>query len=69
MNCRQTGGDLACYVTNYGLPDQNLANADAAEARVSPRRPGRNEEEQDPADTHVARKRAAAEEALAEWDR
>ena len=33
MNCRQTGGDLACYVTNYGLPDQNLANADAAEAQ------------------------------------
>ena len=33
MHCRQNGGDLACYVTNYGLPDQNLANADAAEAQ------------------------------------
>jgi hypothetical protein len=31
MNCRMNGADLACYVTNYGLPDQNLANADAAE--------------------------------------
>jgi hypothetical protein len=30
MNCRQNGADLACYVTNYGLPDQNPANADAA---------------------------------------
>jgi len=30
MNCRQNGTDLACYVTNYGLPDQNPANADAA---------------------------------------
>jgi len=33
MNCKQTGADLACYVTNYGLPDQNLSNADAAEAK------------------------------------
>ena len=33
MNCKQNGSDLACYVTNYGLPDQNLANADAAEAK------------------------------------
>ncbi|HEX7150276.1 MAG TPA: hypothetical protein VF618_02225 [Thermoanaerobaculia bacterium] len=31
MNCKVTGADLACFVTNYGLPDQNLANADAAE--------------------------------------
>ena len=30
MNCKQTGGDLNCYVTNYGAPDQNPANADAA---------------------------------------
>jgi hypothetical protein len=30
MNCKKTGNDLACYVTNYGLPDQNPANADAA---------------------------------------
>jgi hypothetical protein len=33
MNCKQTGSDLACYVTNYGAPDQNLANADAAETK------------------------------------
>jgi len=31
MNCRKTGNDLACYVTNYGLPDQNPQNADDAE--------------------------------------
>jgi hypothetical protein len=31
MNCLVTGGDLACFVTNYGLPDQNPANADDAE--------------------------------------
>lgn len=33
MNCKKTGNDLACYVTNYGLPDQNPANADAAAAK------------------------------------
>lgn len=33
MNCRKTGNDLACYVTNYGLPDQNPQNADDAEAK------------------------------------
>lgn len=33
MNCRQNGSDLACFVTNYGLPDQSAANADAAENR------------------------------------
>ena len=33
MNCLQTGSDLACYVTNYGAPDQNPANADAAESQ------------------------------------
>lgn len=38
MNCKQTGSDLACYVTNYGLPDQNLANADAAEAHDATKR-------------------------------
>lgn len=31
MHCLETGSDLACYVTNYGLPDQNPNNADAAE--------------------------------------
>lgn len=31
MHCIQNGAKRACYVTNYGLPDQNLANADAAE--------------------------------------
>jgi hypothetical protein len=38
MNCKQTGSDLACYVTNYGLPDQNLANADAAENKDATKR-------------------------------
>jgi len=38
MNCKQSGSDLACYVTNYGLPDQNLANADAAENRDATKR-------------------------------
>jgi hypothetical protein len=33
MNCLTTGGDLACYVTNYGAPDQNPANADDAQNR------------------------------------
>jgi hypothetical protein len=31
MNCLASGGDLACYVTNYGAPDQNPANADDAQ--------------------------------------
>lgn len=31
MNCKTTGSDLACYVTNYGAPDQNLDNANDAE--------------------------------------
>lgn len=31
MHCANNGANLACYVTNYGLPDQNPANADAAE--------------------------------------
>ncbi|WP_162901397.1 carboxypeptidase-like regulatory domain-containing protein [Breoghania sp. L-A4] len=31
MHCLQSGADVACYVTNYGLPDQNPNNADAAE--------------------------------------
>jgi len=38
MNCKTTGSDLACYVTNYGLPDQNPANADDAEAKVAAKR-------------------------------
>ena len=38
MNCKQNGSDLACYVTNYGLPDQNLANADAAEIKDATKR-------------------------------
>ena len=33
MHCKVTGSDLACYVTNYGAPDQNAANADYALAR------------------------------------
>jgi hypothetical protein len=31
MNCVTSGSDLACYVTNYGAPDQNPANADDAQ--------------------------------------
>jgi len=31
MHCLTSGSDLACYVTNYGLPDQNANNATAAE--------------------------------------
>jgi hypothetical protein len=38
MNCRTNGSDLACYVTNYGLPDQNPQNADDAEARLEAKR-------------------------------
>jgi cytochrome c5 len=33
MNCKTTGSDLACFVTNYGAPDQNSANADAAASK------------------------------------
>lgn len=32
MNCLKNGSNLACYVTNYGLPDNNLNNADLAVA-------------------------------------
>lgn len=38
MTCKTTGGDLACYVTNYGLPDQNPNNADAAESKDAAKR-------------------------------
>lgn len=38
MNCKVTGSDLACYVTNYGGPDQNLANADDAVGKVQAKR-------------------------------
>ena len=38
MHCLKTGNDLACYVTNYGLPDQNLANAQAAEDQDATKR-------------------------------
>ncbi len=38
MNCKTTGGDLACYVTNYGAPDQNPDNADAALNRTAAKR-------------------------------
>ncbi len=38
MNCKTSGGDLACYVTNYGAPDQNAANADYAENKDATRR-------------------------------
>ncbi|MES2441230.1 MAG: hypothetical protein V4574_00240 [Pseudomonadota bacterium] len=37
MHCLPgAGGKLACYVTNYGLPDQKDANADAALAQTGP---------------------------------
>lgn len=38
MNCKATGGDLACYVTNYGAPDQNLSNANDALNKVVAKR-------------------------------
>ena len=38
MNCKQNGSDLACYVTNYGLPDQNPDNADAAQDQIAEKR-------------------------------
>jgi hypothetical protein len=38
MHCIQNGAKRACYVTNYGLPDQNPANADAAETLASSKR-------------------------------
>jgi hypothetical protein len=38
MNCKVTGSDLACYVTNYGLPDQNDDNANAAESKDADKR-------------------------------
>jgi hypothetical protein len=44
------------------------AAPDAAEASV-PRRPARDEPEPNAADVVIDRKRAAAEAALAEWDR
>lgn len=33
MHCLKTGGNLSCYVTNYGLANQNLHNANDAEAK------------------------------------
>ena len=38
MHCLENGNDFACYVTNYGLPDQNLGNADAAENKDAAQR-------------------------------
>jgi hypothetical protein len=38
MNCKKTGNDLACYVTNYGAPDQNPTNADDALNQVAAKR-------------------------------
>jgi hypothetical protein len=38
MNCKTTGSDLACYVTNYGAPDQNPNNADDAVNRTAAKR-------------------------------
>jgi Bacterial Ig domain len=35
MSCRQNGADVACYVTNFGGPDQNLGNADQAVGNVA----------------------------------
>lgn len=33
MHCLGNSSDYACHVTNYGLPDQNPANADDAESQ------------------------------------
>lgn len=38
MHCLENSGDLACWVTNYGLPNQNLGNADAAESQDATQR-------------------------------
>jgi TonB family protein len=38
MNCKTNGGDLACFVTNYGAPDQNAGNADDALDQVAGKR-------------------------------
>jgi hypothetical protein len=44
MHCNRTDTDgdgtldLSCYVTNYGLPDQNPQNADDAEAKTAAKR-------------------------------
>lgn len=36
MHClERSGGRLACYVTNYGLPDQSVANANAASLQTA----------------------------------
>lgn len=34
MHCRASGADVACYVTNYGQPDQNPGNADLAQTAI-----------------------------------
>ena len=34
MHCRANGSDVACYVTNYGEPDQDPGNADLAQAAI-----------------------------------
>jgi hypothetical protein len=36
MHCLQTGSDVACYVSNYGQPDQNPGNFTAALAANKP---------------------------------
>jgi hypothetical protein len=52
MNCHtRSGGRLACFVTNYGLPDQNPQNADDAEARNAVTRAATVVMEFDPAAT------------------
>lgn len=38
MSCRQNGADVACYVTNFGGPDQNLGNADQAVGNLAANR-------------------------------
>lgn len=34
MHCNKTGNNVACYVTNYGAPNQLAANADSAANQV-----------------------------------
>jgi len=38
MHCKKSGSNLACYVTNYGAPNQQPSNADAALAQDSSQR-------------------------------
>jgi hypothetical protein len=49
MNCRSGAVKMACYVTNYGAPNQNPSNADAAQTRDATQRGATVAMEFDPA--------------------